>query len=50
MPDPNELSIEIKFDGSTSIQGDKGAVETKDGTAIQRFQVDQKLGDRKSVV
>ncbi len=40
----HELSIEIKFDGSTSISGDSGSKETKDGNYIQRFQVDQKMG------
>lgn len=40
---PNELTIEIKFDGATSIQGDKGKVETKNGNFIQRFHVDQRL-------
>lgn len=44
MPDPNDLTIEIKFDGATSITGDKGSVETKNGNYIQRFQVDQKMG------
>jgi len=45
MPDPNDLTIEIKFDGSTSIPGDQGKdVELKNGKYIQRFQVDQKLG------
>ena len=43
MPNPNELTIEIKFDGATSIQGDKGKVETKNGSFIQRFHVDQRL-------
>lgn len=40
---PNELTIEIKFDGSTSITGDKGKVDTKNGKYIQRFHVDQRL-------
>jgi len=44
MADPQVLLIEIKFDGSSVIAGDKGPVETKDGDYIQRFQVDQKMG------
>lgn len=44
MPDPNDLTIEIKFDGSTSVSGDKGNIDTKNGNYIQRFQVDQKMG------
>lgn len=40
---PNDLTIEIKFDGATSITGDKGKVETRAGRYIQRFHVDQRL-------
>ena len=42
--DPHDLTIEIKFDGQTSIAGDKGNVDLKNGQMIQRFHVDQKLG------
>ena len=40
---PNILTIEVKFDGATKVSGPGGDVETREGSAIQRIQVDQRL-------
>jgi phage protein D len=44
MSEAHNLTMEIKFDGSTSISGDAGGKDTKDGSYIRRFQVDRKVG------
>ena len=36
---PNELTVNVKFDGSTKI----GSYETKDGDRIHRIEVDDRL-------
>ena len=40
---PNVLTLEIKFDGATKVSGPGGDVETKEGSAVARIQVDQRL-------
>ena len=40
---PNILTLEVKFDGDTKVSGPGGDVETKDGAAIARVRVDQRL-------
>ncbi len=44
MPSDQDLKINIKFNGATSVKGDKGDVDLNNGNYVQQFQVDQQLG------
>ena len=37
------ITVEMKIDGSTEVEGDSGTISFKNGQAIQRVQVDQRL-------
>ncbi len=44
MPSDQDLKINVKFNGSTSLKGDKGDIDLNNGDYVQQFQVDQQLG------
>lgn len=44
MPSDQDLKINIKFNGATSVKGDKDNVDLNNGNYVQQFQVDQQLG------